>query len=110
MKAVVFKEARKMVVEDVPDPEAGSGEVVWGGVCMEEISFMPLFWMLKDISLEFVFGWESGKKVSEHLDFIRANQDQLGKSITEIISIDEVPDAFERLGKPNTEMKVMVEF
>jgi 2-desacetyl-2-hydroxyethyl bacteriochlorophyllide A dehydrogenase len=86
------------------------GRVVWVGVCMEDISFNPLFWMLKNISLELVFGWESAEKVPDYLEFIRKNQGELRKGITEIISIDDVPDAFERLSNPNTEMKIMVEF
>jgi threonine dehydrogenase-like Zn-dependent dehydrogenase len=87
-----------------------SGRVVWVGVCMEEIAFSPMFWMLKNISIELVMGWESTEKVPGYLDFIRANQDEMRKSITEIIPLDGVPDAFERLSQPNTEMKIMVEF
>jgi len=87
-----------------------SGRVIWVGVCMEEISFSPLFWMLKNISLELVMGWESSEKISDYMEFIHKNQDEVRKAITEIITLDGVPDAFERLSNPNTEMKVMVEF
>jgi len=87
-----------------------SGRVIWVGVCMEEIAFSPMFWMLKNISIELVMGWESSEKVPDYIDFIRANQDTLRNAITEVIPLDEVPNAFERLSKPNTEMKVMVEF
>jgi threonine dehydrogenase-like Zn-dependent dehydrogenase len=87
-----------------------SGRVIWVGVCMEQISFSPLFWMLKNISIELVMGYGSPEQVRGYLDFIRAHQDEVRKAITDIIPLDEVPDAFERLGRPNTEMKVMVEF
>jgi threonine dehydrogenase-like Zn-dependent dehydrogenase len=66
--------------------------------------------MLKNISIELVMGWESSDHVPTYLDFIRANQDYVRKAITDIIPLEDVPDAFERLSKPNTEMKVMVEF
>jgi threonine dehydrogenase-like Zn-dependent dehydrogenase len=87
-----------------------SGRVIWVGVCMEKIEFSPMFWMLKNISIELVMGWESTEKVPGYLDFICANQAEMRKSITEIIPLDGVPDAFERLSQPNTEMKIMVEF
>jgi threonine dehydrogenase-like Zn-dependent dehydrogenase len=77
---------------------------------MENISFNPLFWMLKNITIELVFGWESAEKVPYYLEFIRKNQEELRKGITEIIPLEGVPDAFERLSNPNTEMKIMVEF
>ena len=65
---------------------------------------------LKNISIELVMGWESPEKVPGYLDFIQANQEAMRKSITEIIPLDGVPEAFERLSQPNTEMKIMVEF
>jgi threonine dehydrogenase-like Zn-dependent dehydrogenase len=77
---------------------------------MEEISFSPLFWMLKNISLELVMGWESVEKVPDYLDFIRAHQDEVRKAITDVIPLEDLPDTFERLAHPNSEMKVMVEF
>lgn len=87
-----------------------NGRVIWVGVCMEEISFAPLFWMLKNISLELVMGWGTSANISDYMEFIRKHQDEVRKAITEIIPIEGVPDAFERLSKPNTEMKIMVEF
>ncbi len=87
-----------------------NGRVVWVGVCMEEISFSPLFWMLKNISIELVMGWESVEKVPDYLDFIRAHQDEVRKAITDIIPLEDLPGTFERLANPNSEMKVMVEF
>jgi 2-desacetyl-2-hydroxyethyl bacteriochlorophyllide A dehydrogenase len=87
-----------------------SGKVVWVGVCMEEISFRPAFWMLKNISIELIMGFGRANKIADYLQFIQDKQEDVRKTITEIISLDAVPDAFERLLTPNTEVKVMVEF
>lgn len=87
-----------------------SGKVVWLGVCMDQISFIPAFWMLKNISIELIMGFGRAAKIPEYLQFIQDRQEEVSKTITEIISLDAVPDAFERLLTPNTEVKVMVEF
>jgi (R,R)-butanediol dehydrogenase/meso-butanediol dehydrogenase/diacetyl reductase len=87
-----------------------NGRVVWVGVCMEEVSFWPMAWNLKNISVEAIMDWGSDEKVRDYLKFIRDKQDDISKIITDIISLDELPDAFEKLLQPNTEAKVMVEF
>jgi threonine dehydrogenase-like Zn-dependent dehydrogenase len=77
---------------------------------MEEISFRPVFWLLKNISIELILGSGGGGTVAEQLQFIQDRREEVRKAITEIITLDGVPDAFERLLTPNTEIKVMVEF
>jgi L-iditol 2-dehydrogenase len=87
-----------------------SGTVVWLGVCMDQVSFIPAFWMLKNISIELIMGFGRSTKIPEYLQFIQDRREDVRKTITEIIRLDGVPDAFERLLTPNTEVKVMVEF
>jgi threonine dehydrogenase-like Zn-dependent dehydrogenase len=86
------------------------GKIVWLGVCMEEIAFRPVFWNLKSLSIELIMGSGGADAAAGQLQFIQERQDEVRKAITEIITLDGVPDAFERLLNPNTEMKVMVEF
>jgi L-iditol 2-dehydrogenase len=86
-----------------------SGKVVWLGVCMDQVSFIPAFWNLKNISIELIMGWGGANKIADYLQFIQDKREDVKKAITEIISLDGVPDAFERLLTPNTEVKVMVE-
>jgi 2-desacetyl-2-hydroxyethyl bacteriochlorophyllide A dehydrogenase len=86
------------------------GRVVWVGVCMEEVAFFPALWTFKKPTIFVSFGMGPKEAVGGYLEFIRQNQSLVGKAITEIITLDELPAAFERLLKPNTEMKVLVEF
>ncbi len=87
------------------------GKVVWVGVCMEQVTFLPSFWGLKKISIHFSLGMGEEPDDSErHLEFIQDKHADVGKVITELISIEEVPDAFERLLKPNDEVKILIEF
>ena len=86
------------------------GKIVWVGVCLEEVTFVPAFWLFKKASIHMSFGMGPRETIRDYLKFIRDRQDDVRKVITEIISLDEVPGAFERLLKPNTEVKIIVEF
>ena len=87
-----------------------NGRVVWVGVCMEEVSIWPMAWNLKNISVEAIMDWGPDENVKEYLKFIANKQDEISKIITDIISLDELPEAFEKLLQPNMEAKVMVKF
>lgn len=86
------------------------GTVVWIGVCMEPVNFLPTAWLFKHPTLHVSLGFGSGLFAPEYLDFIHTHETDIRKTITETISIEEVPKAFERLMKPNDEAKIMIEF
>ncbi|GAB4346742.1 MAG: sorbitol dehydrogenase [Candidatus Abyssubacteria bacterium] len=86
------------------------GVVAWIGVCMEEVTFVPALWTFQKPSIYISFGMGPKEKIQNYLEFIRNNQHTLRKAITETIPLEETPDAFERLLRPNTEVKVVVEF
>jgi len=86
------------------------GKVVWVGICMEEISFVPAIWSLKRISIQFIMGIGNKPQDAErYLKFIQERQADVGKVISKIICLDEVPQAFQRLVEPNTEVKIIAE-
>ena len=79
MKAAVFKEARKLVIEDVPDPEAGNGEVVVKvknvGICGSDLHLYQYGYLPPDYIMGHeatgtivsmgndVVGWNEGDRV-----------------------------------------------
>jgi threonine dehydrogenase-like Zn-dependent dehydrogenase len=86
------------------------GKVIWVGICMEEISFVPAIWSLKGFAIQFIMGMGSKPEdPGRHLDYIKHRQADVGKVISEIISLDDVPQAFERLVKPKDEVKIIAE-
>jgi len=86
------------------------GKVIWVGICMEEISFVPAIWSLRQISIQFIMGMGSKPEDPRcHLGFIAERQADVGKVISEIISLEEVPQAFERLVKPTHDVKIIAE-
>ena len=77
---------------------------------MGEISFVPAIWSLKGFSIQFIMGMGSEPDApGRHLGYIQKRQADVGKVISEIISLDDVPQAFERLVKPNDEVKIIAE-
>jgi 2-desacetyl-2-hydroxyethyl bacteriochlorophyllide A dehydrogenase len=86
-----------------------AGKVVWVGVCMEPTTIIPVLWMLKEISVQTSIGFTKSQ-MEECVGFIRKKKVVIDKLISEVIPLSEVPRAFERLRKPNTEVKILVEF
>ena len=86
------------------------GKVIWIGICMEEISFVPAIWSLRQFSIQFIMGMGSTPEdPGRHLSYIQERQADVGKVISEIISLEEVPEAFERLVKPTDDVKIIAE-
>jgi (R,R)-butanediol dehydrogenase/meso-butanediol dehydrogenase/diacetyl reductase len=86
-----------------------AGMVVLVGVCMEPAEVHPLEWMLKELSMRTTMGFDRDQFVGT-LDLIHKGVLTTDGFVTETISIDQLPDAFERLLSPNDEIKVLVEF
>jgi (R,R)-butanediol dehydrogenase/meso-butanediol dehydrogenase/diacetyl reductase len=86
-----------------------AGKVVLVGVCMEPATVMPVFWMIKEVSMQTTMGF-THSEFETSLDLIDKGALTTDGLVTEIVSLDGVPDAFERLLNPNDEIKVLVGF
>lgn len=86
------------------------GVAVWVGVCIQEVSFVPALWMLKRPTLQMSFGMGSTRTMAHYLRFVRDRGTEIGRVITEAITLDQLPDAFERLLRPGDGVKILVEF
>jgi len=86
-----------------------AGKVVLVGVCMEPATVMPVFWMLQEISMQTSMGFVRSE-FETSLDLIHKGKLKTDGLVTETVSLDQVPDAFERLLTPNDEIKVLIEF
>jgi 2-desacetyl-2-hydroxyethyl bacteriochlorophyllide A dehydrogenase len=85
------------------------GVVVWVGVCIEEVSFLPALWMLKRPTVLMSFGMGRTRTMEHYLRFVRDRGSEIGRVVTEAIALDQLPAAFERLLKPSDEVKMLVE-
>jgi (R,R)-butanediol dehydrogenase/meso-butanediol dehydrogenase/diacetyl reductase len=86
-----------------------AGKVVFVGVCMEPATVMPVFWLIKEVSMQTTMGF-SQSEFETSLDLIDKGVLTSDGLVTETVPLDAVPDAFERLLTPNDEIKVLVGF
>jgi 2-desacetyl-2-hydroxyethyl bacteriochlorophyllide A dehydrogenase len=85
-----------------------TGKVVLVGVCMEAATVMPLFWMIKEVSMQTCMGFNRDE-FETTLDLLCKGGLKSEGLVTETVSLEGMPDAFERLLSPNEEIKVLLE-
>jgi (R,R)-butanediol dehydrogenase/meso-butanediol dehydrogenase/diacetyl reductase len=83
------------------------GLVVVAGVCMEADTIQPVLAILKEIRLSFVLGY-SIEDCRFTLQMMSAGRIDPSAMITDRVSLDELPEAFEALKRPTHECKVML--
>jgi 2-desacetyl-2-hydroxyethyl bacteriochlorophyllide A dehydrogenase len=83
------------------------GRIVIVGVCMVEDMTTPISAVFKETNIQYVLGYgrPDWRLVLDLLDSGRVDPRPM---ITDLISLDELPAAFESLRKPTTQIKVMV--
>ena len=84
------------------------GKVLAAGVCMQPDHFMPVVGSVKNATLQFV-SYYRRQDYELTLDMLRSERIDPLPLVTDRISLDALPDAFEALRKPSTQCKVIVE-
>lgn len=85
-----------------------ASRIVVVGVCMEPDTIWPVFGVVKELALQFVFGYEP-LEFLRTLQVIAQGQIDVAPLITGEIGIADVPSAFETLRNPREHVKVLVE-
>lgn len=78
------------------------------GACMQEDRIHPMLGIGKELSLQFVFGYDP-LEFGSALDAIATEKVDLAPLLTGTVSIDGVPQAFTDLGDPDAHAKILVE-
>jgi (R,R)-butanediol dehydrogenase/meso-butanediol dehydrogenase/diacetyl reductase len=69
---------------------------------------MPLVGIVKELNLQFVFGYRPAD-FEYTIAMIEADRIDVASMITDIVDLDALPGAFEALRKPVHQCKVMLE-
>lgn len=85
------------------------GEVVVLGACMEPDQIVPLHCLFKELSIDFSVGYRRGD-FEEVIEALASGRVDAKPLITDVISVDQVPQMFEALRTPGNRAKVLVEF
>jgi threonine dehydrogenase-like Zn-dependent dehydrogenase len=78
------------------------------GVCMQEDRIHPMLGVGKELSLQFVLGYEP-HEFAASLDAIATERVDLAPLLTGTVTIDGIPQAFADLGNPEAHAKILVE-
>jgi (R,R)-butanediol dehydrogenase/meso-butanediol dehydrogenase/diacetyl reductase len=84
------------------------GKIVVAGVCQQPDTIMPLMGIMKEINLQFVLGYRPAD-FDYVIGMIATDRIDVGHMITDIVTLDELPSAFEALRRPSHQCKVMLE-
>lgn len=82
--------------------------IVVVGACMESDSFVPVIAINKQLRLDFVFAY-SGPEFAETLNALANGEIEFDAFLTDTVSLNEAPHAFETLSQPQDHVKIMVE-
>jgi len=86
-----------------------NSRVVVLGACMEEDRIAPMLPMNKELDIRFSLGLERGE-IETAISMLSSGRVRTEPMITDIVKIENLPDAFAALSRPNSQTKVMVEF
>jgi (R,R)-butanediol dehydrogenase/meso-butanediol dehydrogenase/diacetyl reductase len=85
------------------------GQVVVVGVCMESDEIQPVQCIFKEVSVNFVLGYDPAD-FEETIAALANGRITPQPMVTDIIKVDEVPEMFQALRRPGSRAKVLVEF
>jgi (R,R)-butanediol dehydrogenase / meso-butanediol dehydrogenase / diacetyl reductase len=85
------------------------GQVVVVGVCMEADEIQPLQCILREMNINFVLGYDPSD-FNETIDALASGRIKPQPMVTDIISVEQVPEMFQALRHPGDRAKVLVEF
>ena len=88
---------------------APRGQVVVVGVCMEPDEIQPLQCVLREVSVNFVLGYDPAD-FDETIDALATGKIKPQAMVTDIIGVERVPEMFQTLRAPGNHAKVLVEF
>jgi (R,R)-butanediol dehydrogenase/meso-butanediol dehydrogenase/diacetyl reductase len=85
------------------------GQVVVVGVCMEPDQIQPLQCIMKEVSVNFVLGYDPAD-FDETISALASAKIKPQPMVTDVIAVDQVPEMFQALKRPGARAKVLVEF
>lgn len=82
--------------------------VVVVGVCMQEDNFQPFRGITKELNIQFVLGY-TPEEFTQTLHSIGDGKLSVDGLVTSRVGVEQVPEAFESLAQPDSEIKILVE-
>ena len=99
---------RPDVVHEISLVADRGARILTAGMCMTQDHFMPVLMGAKELSMQFV-SYYTHQNYRLTVDMLAAERIDPLPMITDRITLDELPDAFEALRQPSTQCKVIVQ-
>jgi 2-desacetyl-2-hydroxyethyl bacteriochlorophyllide A dehydrogenase len=85
------------------------GKIIPVGVCEQPDSIMPFFGLVKELQIQFAIAY-TRDDFETCLAMLAEGRIDITPMITDVVSLDELPGAFEALRTPGTQCKVLAKF
>jgi threonine dehydrogenase-like Zn-dependent dehydrogenase len=95
------------IIDDILRSAPAQSRVVVVGVCMETDSINPFFGISKELSIQFVLGYDP-MEFAQSLRSIAEGEIDVAPMVTAEVPLDDVPWAFDALGDPEEHCKIIV--
>ena len=83
------------------------GTIVVVGVCMKEDTQIPLSAILKQLKIQYVLGYQE-QDFARVLAVLQSGGVKPGPMVTDRVTLDALPEAFEGLRQPGNQIKLMI--
>jgi threonine dehydrogenase-like Zn-dependent dehydrogenase len=95
------------MVQSLAEGAPAGSRIVVAGVCMERDNIEPLLFIVKEIELRFVLGY-SQAEFGASLAHLAEGRTRYNEIVTDVVSLDDTPDAFVRLQTDKSQIKILV--
>ena len=87
------------------------GQVMLVAVPWEPLPILPVDWMAREIKMQTTFGART-KDYEIALNLMEKGKISIGKMVSEsdIITLEEIQDAFDELIKPSVQLQIVIKF
>jgi threonine dehydrogenase-like Zn-dependent dehydrogenase len=82
------------------------GKIIPVGVCEQPDAILPFFGLVKELQIQFAIAY-TRDDFETCVAMLAERRIDIAPMITDIVSLDELPDAFEALRTPSTQCKVL---
>lgn len=107
-KAIIFEcVGVPGVLQKLAEEGPAGARIVVAGVCMETDKIEPLSFINKEIELRFVLGY-TAQEFAQSLTRLAEGQTRYNDIVTNIVSLEETPEAFVKLQTDKSEVKILV--
>ncbi len=82
------------------------GKIIPVGVCEQPDNIMPFFGLIKELNIQFAIAYTKDD-FETTVGMLAERRIDISPMVTDIVSLDELPDAFEALKTPSSQCKVL---